>query len=225
MTQRLEAWEAGGHQEAEEAGHGQDGHGQHGQDGHGQDGQDGHGQDGHGHGQDGHGHGQEGHGQHGQDGQEDWVLVTDPSQDRQFMDSVRRKILQCVSTASGDEEEVEVLDDESLEEDDREGRWNNVVKNCHDEHTKDSADDHEDMKSNVDCEEFPRRGDIAQFIRSCSLYEEESHSANLMDIVKCYVKSARKAKIMKILDEYFSEEEDNAEDAIFLISEVLYGGE
>ena len=204
MTQRLEAWEAAGHQEGEEAGHGQDGHGQH-----------------------GHGHGQEGHGQHGQDGhgQEDWVLVTDPSQDRQFMDSVRRKILQCVSTASGDEEEEEILEEESLEEDDREGRWNNVVKNCHDEHTKDSDDDHKDMKSNVDREEFPRREDIAKFISSCSLYEEESHSANLMDIVKCYVKSARKAKIMKILDEYFSEEEDNAEDAIFLISEVLYGGE
>ena len=111
----------------------------------------------------------------------------------------------------------------SLEEDDRESRWDIVVS--HDEHTKDSADDHEDMKSNVDCEEFPRREDIARFIRSCSLYEEESHTANLMDIVKCYVKSARKAKIMKILDEYFSEEEDNAEDAIFLISEVLYGGE
>ena len=155
--------------------------------------------------------------------------MTDPSQDRQFMDSVRRKILQCVSTASGDEdeeeEEEEILEEESLEEDDRESRWDNVVKNCHDEHTKDSDDDQKDMKSNVDREEFPRREDIAKFIRSCSLYEEESHTANLMDIVKCYVKSARKAKIMKILDEYFSEEEDNAEDAIFLISEVLYRGE
>ena len=211
MTQRLEAWEAGGHQEVEEAGHRQDG--QQGHDGH--DGQHGYGQDGH------------GHGQHDQD---DWVLVTDPSQDRQFMDSVRRKILQCVSSASGEEEEEESLEEESLEEesleeDDRESRWDNVVKNCHDEPTNDSADYHEDMKSNVDCEEFPRREDIAKFIRSCSLYEEESHTANLMDIVKCYVKSARKAKIMKILDEYFSEEEDNAEDAIFLISEVLYGGE
>ena len=209
MTLRLEAWEVGGQQEVEEAGHGD--------------------QDGHVHGQDG----QQGHdGQEGQHGQDDWVLVTDPSQDRQFMDSVRRKILQCVSSASGDEDEgqeeeilEEILEEESLEEDDREGRWDNVVKNCHDEPTNDSADYHEDMKSNVDCEEFPRREDIAKFIRSCSLYEEESHTANLMDIVKCYVKSARKAKIMKILDEYFSEEEDNAEDAIFLISEVLYGGE
>ena len=121
----------------------------------------------------------------------------------------------------------EILEEESLEEDDRgplESRWHNAVENCHDEHTEDSLNDHEDMKSNVESEEFPRREDISEFIRSCSLYEEESHSANLMDIVKCYVKSVRKARIMKILDQYFyEEEEDNAEDAIFLISEVLYG--
>ena len=74
-----------------------------------------------------------------------------------------------------------------------------------------------------DADSYPSRQLITNFMRDCSLFQEDEHRQELMNIVKSYIKQVKKKSIMDIIDTILSEDEDTAEDAIFLISEVLYG--
>ena len=80
----------------------------------------------------------------------------------------------------------------------------------------------EEEEREVD-DHYPSREIITNFMRDCSLFQEEEHRQELMNIVKSYIRKVKKETIMDIIDTILSEDEENAEDAIFLISEVLYG--
>ena len=194
---------------------------------------------------------------HHESGEDDWILV-DPKTDREFMDTIRRRILQCVSTNSGEEDQGdhedqkdqkagEMLRNVAMKEaeddwEDREKRelraslsslnmiedkgWDvkaemRIIPRNDNDNDDDGENYHEDKEKDVD--NYPSRQLIANFTRDCSLFQEDEHRQELMNIVKSYIKKVKKESIMDIIDTILSEDEDTAEDAIFLISEVLYG--
>ena len=88
----------------------------------------------------------------------------------------------------------------------------------------DSEDqDHGALKEERESDHYPSRNIITNFVRECTIFQEDAHRQKLMHIVKLYIKKVKKEKITNIIDTILSEEEGNIEDAIFLISEVLYG--
>ena len=198
-------------------------------------------------------------------GDEDWIMV-DPKTDREFMNTIRRRILQCVSTNSEEEEGsvseepgetrdlmMNVMDgDEDWEErekrklrasmssltDIHDNGWEmkEMMKTIPRHDGFKSSDDVEKVAENhldehgtnfeeeeKESDDSPRRQLLTNFIQKSPLFKQDGHRQELMHIVKSYIKKVKKDRIMDILDTFLSEEEDNAEDAIFLISEVLYG--
>ena len=87
----------------------------------------------------------------------------------------------------------------------------------------DEDQDHDVLKEERESDHYPSRRIITNFVRECTIFEEDVHRQELMHIVKSYIKKVKKDKIIDIIDTILSEEESNTEDAIFLISEVLYG--
>ena len=186
-------------------------------------------------------------------GDDDWILV-DPKTDREFMDTIRRRILQCVSTNSCEEErdheedrEEEALGrnamNEAEEEDWLEREKNDLrssmcslpviedngwdvkedlrIVSRNDDETNNLHDGA--LENTIELNDYPSRQLVTTFLRECSLFEEDEHRQELMNMVKSYIKKIKKEKILGIVEKILSEEEDNTEDAVFLISEVLYG--
>ena len=205
-------------------------------------------------------------------GEDDWILV-DPKTDREFMDTIRRRILQCVSTNSGEEEDGVNMKENTRKEAEGEGNMKENMReeveegilkeNMREEAEEDWAErekrelraslsslnamddkgwdvkeelrmvprneddsedqDHGALKEERESDHYPSRKIITNFVRECTIFQEDLHRQNLMHIVKSYIKKVKKEKIIDIIDTILSEEEANTEDAIFLISEVLYG--
>ena len=178
---------------------------------------------------------------------EEWTII-DPKTDRKFIDDVRKKILQCVSNKTDstnfaednkieDENNIRALDDEIQFREAQIKALNDEMENLRvecgingnhldcEQHKSISTDkNHTDEDNDTDDdEEYPTRKDITNYIRDAKIFEDDIHQSSLFGIVKSYVKNVKKISVMKILDNYLTgdEDSDDAEDAIFLISEVL----
>ena len=195
-------------------------------------------------------------------GDDDWILV-DPKTDREFMDTIRRRILQCVSTNTEDDDQEddqedqkagEIMQRNSIEEEEEEEDWEErekrelraslsrsslnvmedkgwdvkeelrmIPRNDDDEESHQEDDAFEEGEKEREVDNYPSRELITNFMQGCSLFQEDEHRQELMSIVKSYIRKVKKETIMDIIDTILSDNEENAEDAIFLISEVLYG--
>ena len=85
----------------------------------------------------------------------------------------------------------------------------------------------EDEKTSYDeqqitAEEIPTRKDIIDYVEGEPLYEQDEHRVKIMELITKYVKDVKKKKILDILDNHAFEDEDSVEDAVFLMSEILY---
>eukprot|EP00092_Neocalanus_flemingeri_P001459 GFUD01001557.1.p1 GENE.GFUD01001557.1~~GFUD01001557.1.p1 ORF type:complete len:483 (-),score=172.49 GFUD01001557.1:107-1555(-) len=87
------------------------------------------------------------------------------------------------------------------------------------EDDKTSGDENEQL---IKKEEFPTRKDIVECLEGETLYEQEEHRVKIMELIRNYVKDVKKNKILDILDNHVFEDEDSMEDAVFLMSEILY---
>jgi len=68
----------------------------------------------------------------------------------------------------------------------------------------------------------PERKDIIEYIREEPLYDDDEHRYNLMELITNYAKDIKRKKILEILDNSTFDDEDSVEDAVFLMSEILY---
>ena len=123
--------------------------------------------------------------------EEEWIVI-DPRADRDFINNVRKKILECVNTKSN-----ETIDDQEL-------------------FTKET--ENADADGIQDETEEPSRSSIIDYIEHCSLFKDEYHTRALIGQIREYINNVKKKTILDIVDQ-----EEDVEDAIFLISEVLYG--
>merc|ERR1719419_518798 len=71
-------------------------------------------------------------------------------------------------------------------------------------------------------EDFPSRNAILTYINSEKLYEYEDHRVKILKMITKYIRDIKKQKILDILDNHAFDDEDSVEDAVFLMSEVLY---
>ena len=178
---------------------------------------------------------------------EEWTII-DPKTDRKFIEDVRKKILQCVSNKTDtnydtiqeeneDQEHIRALDDEiefreaqikALNDEMESLRVECGINVNHKDYEKDKSNSNEENAAEEfhetdDKEEYPSRKDITHFIRNASVFEDDNHQTAILHIVRNYIKDVKKKSVMKILDDYMKgdEDSDDAEDAIFLISEIL----
>ena len=178
---------------------------------------------------------------------EEWTII-DPKTDRKFIEDVRKKILQCVSNKTDtnydtiqeeneDQEHIRALDDEiefreaqikALNDEMESLRVECGINVNHKDYEKDKSNSNEEnaaeeIHETDDTEEYPSRKDITHFIRNASVFEDDNHQTAILHIVRNYIKDVKKKSVMKILDDYMKgdEDSDDAEDAIFLISEIL----
>lgn len=120
-----------------------------------------------------------------QDPEEDWIVI-DPRADRDFINNVRKKILECVKTKNAEPEPI--LSEET------------------------------ETRNEMEFETEPSRSSIIDYIEQCSLFKDEYHTRALIGQIREYINNVKKKTILDIVDQ-----QEDVEDAIFLISEVLYG--
>ena len=177
---------------------------------------------------------------------EEWTII-DPKTDRKFIEDVRKKILQCVSNKT--DINYDTIHEENEEQENCIRALNNEIEyreaelkalndemenlrvECgiagnltdYDKSNPNVENDADKFTETDDKEEYPSRKEIAEFIRNASVFEDDNHQAAIFRVVRDYIKDVKKKSVMNILDNYLTgdEDSDDAEDAIFLISEVL----
>jgi len=141
---------------------------------------------------------------------EEWVVV-EPKADKEFLENVRKRIMSCVNLNIAEDEKPS---DDSLVNGNNE---TNVESEIYQQNETDESIFYE----------FPERNDISAYVSNCKLFDDSYHSSTLLKMIKSYVIDAKKSKILNILDSFLTEPEtedgSDVEDALFLISEVLYG--
>jgi len=77
-------------------------------------------------------------------------------------------------------------------------------------------------KSSADGENYPTWKNIQMYFQREHLLSQEEHRYEVFKIMKDYVRTIKRNKVLEILDDHVFEDEDSLEDAVFLVSEIIF---